>query len=193
MRFNKLLSIALISLAATFTLSGCIKEEPPDFSDYKRIAELSTLDCTFHNVAEIYNDGTDILFGINVGYKKAWFEYDGKIQLGIDASKVKIEGPDVNNNVVISVPNARVLGIPDIDETTFSDIYQDTGLFTRIDTADQEQALQAAQAGMRAAAESNPEIMAQAKKRAAMLLSQYVEAIGQARGEKYTIQIVDVE
>lgn len=67
--------LACLTLAAALsisTLSGCAKSsETPDFSGYTEIAELATVECTFHNVAEVYNDGTNMLFGINVGYKKA--------------------------------------------------------------------------------------------------------------------------
>lgn len=193
MKLNKLVCTILVALAMTIGLSGCAKEDEPNFSGYERIAELATLECTFHNVAEIYNDGTDILFGINIGYKKAWFEYDGKVQLGIDVSKVEIDGPDANNVVTITIPEAQVLGIPDADETTFSDIYQDTGLLTRIDTVDQQEAFQTAQAEMKSAAEGNPELMAQARNRAETLLGQYVRNIGKVHGRSYEVKFVDAE
>ena len=70
-----------LALAATLSLpciSSCTKsDEASDFPGYTKIAELATVECKFHNVAEVYNDGTDMLFGINMGYKKAWFEYEG--------------------------------------------------------------------------------------------------------------------
>ena len=132
MRQSKQLFVAVVALFIVLGLSGCDKQEQPDFSGYKKIADLATIDCTFHNVAEIYNDGTDIIFGINVGYKKAWFEYDGSVELGVDVSQVRIEGPDASNVVTVFVPEAQVLGIPQIDETSFSDVYADTGLLTKI-------------------------------------------------------------
>lgn len=192
MRQSKLACVMLAALLASFGLIGCVKEEKPDFSGYEKIAELATLDCTFHNVAEIYNDGTDILFGINVGYKKAWFEYDGSVQIGIDVSKVKISEPDANNVVTISIPRAQVLGAPDADVSTFSDIYQDTGAFTQIETIDQEEAFKVAQAEMKTAAEENPDLMEQAEKRAEVLLEQYVKNIGQAHGQGYEVEFAKV-
>lgn len=155
---------------------------------YKRIADLATIDCTFHNVAEIYNDGTDIIFGINVGYKKAWFEYDGSVKLGVDVSQVRIEGPDASNVVTIFVPEAQVLGIPQIDEASFSDIYADTGLLTKIETVDQSLALQTAQSEMVSAVENNPELLDRARKRAETLLGQYVTTVGSAIGQKYEVR-----
>lgn len=192
MRQSKLACVILAALLASFGLIGCAKEEKSDFSGYEKIAELATLDCTFHNVAEIYNDGTDILFGINVGYKKAWFEYDGSVQIGIDVSQVKISEPDANNVVTISIPRAQVLGAPDADVSTFSDIYQDTGAFTQIETIDQEEAFKTAQAEMKTAAEENPDLMEQAEKRAEVLLEQYVKNIGQAHGQSYEVEFAKV-
>lgn len=108
MRQSKQLFVAVVALFIVLGLSGCDKQEQPDFSGYKKIADLATIDCTFHNVAEIYNDGTDIIFGINVGYKKAWFEYDGSVELGVDVSQVRIEGPDASNVVTrFSFPKRR--------------------------------------------------------------------------------------
>ena len=132
MRQSKQLFVAVVALFIVLGLSGCDKQEQPDFSGYKKIADLATIDCTFHNVAEIYNDGTDIIFGINVGYKKAWFEYDGSVELGVDVSQVRIEGPDASNVVTVFVPEAQVLGIPQIDETSFSEQWIKVSRFKRL-------------------------------------------------------------
>lgn len=193
MKANRIAAALVVMSLAVLPLTSCTEEKAPDFSGYERIAELSTLECTFHNVAEIYNDGTDILCGINVGYKKAWFEYDGTINLGVDVSQVKIEGPDANNVVTITVPNAQVLGLPDADESTFSDIYKDTGLLTKIESVDQSEAYKAAQAEMKEAVENNSDLLTQAKERAKALLGQYVQSVGQAIGQNYEIKFVDAE
>ena len=147
----------------------------------------------YHNVAEIYNDGTNMLFGINVGYKKAWFEYDGTMQLGVDVSKVRIEGPDENNVVTIVIPQAQVLGVPDADESTFSDVYSDTGLLTSITSVDQAEAYAAAQDKMRESAEGNEMLIREARDRAEMLLRQYVEGVGKKLGAEYEIRVTDAE
>ena len=189
--------LACLTLAAALSLSALSgyskSSEAPDFSGYTEIAELATVECAFHNVAEVYNDGTDMLFGINVGYKKAWFEYDGTVQLGVDVSKVRIDGPDANNVVTITVPNAQVLGQPQADESTFSDIHSDTGLLTPITTVDQSIALEEAQKEMKEGAEANSTLMNGARERAKTLLSQYVTKIGDLKGVKYEVQFRDAE
>lgn len=190
---NKLIVIALVACLGCLALCGCQEKKAPDFSGYTRIAELATLECTFHNVAEVYNDGTDMLFGINVGYKKAWFEYDGTLNLGVDVSKVKIEGPDLNNVVTITIPKIQVLGLPDADESSFSDIYKDTGAFTSITAVDKSEAYKVAQANMKETAENDETLMAQAKKRVESLLGQYVKNIGLKQGQNYEVVFVESE
>ena len=190
---NRFVAIAVVLSLCCVMFCGCQKKEEPDFSGFERIAELATLECTFHNVAEIYNDGTDMLFGINVGYKKAWFEYDGKVELGVDVSKVKIEGPDANNVVTITIPKAQVLGLPDADESTFSDIYQDTGVFTKITAVDKSEAYKLAQSNMRETAENDSVLMEQAQTRAKTLLGQFVLNIGEKQERTYELKFVDAE
>lgn len=181
------------SILFSTSLFGCVQEERPDLSGYRRVAELATLDCTYHNVAEIYNDGTDIIFGINVGYKKVWFEYDGKIKIGIDTTRVEVNGPDSNGVVTIAVPDAEVLGLPDVDVATFSDLYYEKGLLTEITTDEQADALKTAQDEMVQSAESNAQIMARAKDRAKELLKQYVKNAGEAIGKTYEVKFVDAK
>ncbi len=170
MRAARVLVSALVVLCVCLGVCSCSKEEEPDFSGYQEIAELATMDCYYHNVAEINNDGTNYLFGINVGYKKALFEYDGMVTLGIDASKVEISAPDANGKVVISIPPARVLGLPDADESTFSTVYEDTGALTEIDAKDKSEAYSAAQKSMRESAENDALLMSQARNRAKVIL-----------------------
>ena len=194
MNRKRFVCLALVGVLAFAGLAGCGKEEEsPDFSGYSKIAELATIKCVYHNVAEIYNDGTNMLFGINVGYKKAWFEYDGTMQLGVDVSKARIEGPDENNVVTIVIPQAQVLGVPDADESTFSDVYSDTGLLTSITSVDQAEAYAAAQDKMRESAEGNEMLIREARDRAEMLLFQYVEGVGKKLGVEYEIRVKDAE
>lgn len=115
------------------------------------------------------------------------------MQLGVDVSKVRIEGPDENNVVTIVIPQAQVLGVPDADESTFSDVYSDTGLLTSITSVDQAEAYAAAQDKMRESAEGNEMLIREARDRAEMLLFQYVEGVGKKLGVEYEIRVKDAE
>lgn len=193
MRLSRLVAFAMSVFMICLGLTGCAAEKKPDFSGYSRIAELGTLECRFHNVAEIYNDGTNVLFGINIGYKKAWFEYEGSLTLGVDVSKVRVDGPDENGVVTIAIPQAQVLGVPDADETTFSDIYSDTGLLTPITSVDQSEAYNAAQTNMKETAENDAQLMGSARERAKSLLGAYVHRVGEKLGKNYELKFVDAE
>lgn len=187
--------LALAVALSSASLAGCIWDdaEQPDFSGYSMIAELATVECSYHNVATVKNDGTDCLFGINFDYKKAWFEYDGTVQLGIDVSKVSIEGPSRDNVVTITVPEAQVLGTPEVNEESISDIYSAKGLMAKITTVDQAQALAEAQSKMAESAGNNKTLMDNARDRAKTLLSQYVTSVGEKMGTNYKVEFKDAE
>ena len=128
-----------------------------------------------------------------MGYKKAWFEYDGTVQLGVDASKDRFAGRDATNVVTIASPNAQVLGLPQDDEITLSDIHSEIRLLIPIATVNQPIALKEAQKGMKESAEANSTLMNGARERAKTLLSQYVTKIGDLKGVKYEVQFRDAE
>lgn len=193
MRLNKIILILLATTLACSITTGCsqMSEAEPDFSQTKAVAELATLQCTYHNVAEIYNDGTDYLFGlVNVGYKKAWFEFDGKVTLGIDGTKVHIDGPDQNGLVTIYIPQVEIQQV-DPDQDTFSDIYDDKGLFEKITLADQAEALRKAEETMTHSAQRDSTLLNEAQERAATVLFNYVKKSGKAIGKDYIVEVRD--
>lgn len=188
-------ALALV-LASGAVLSGCQQQTTstePDFSGYKEVAELATYEYTFHNVAEVKNDGTPLFAGITAGYKLAWFEYSGTVSVGIDASKVTIDTPDENGVVTIHIPSAQIIGDPVPDVNSFSDVYSDTGIFTKITAEDQTEAYGAAQQSMRESVEGNNSLIQQAQTRAETLLSNYVQEVGTALGKTYTVKFVDAD
>lgn len=198
MKPNKVISALLCAALVAGCLIGCAQKEEeakPDFSGYKSVTELATLDCSYHNVAEISNDGSNILFGAgpNLTYKKGWFEYDGKIKLGIDVSKVNISDPDENGNVTITVPQATVIGLPDIDDSTLSDVYEDTGFLADITAKEKTEALSYAQECMKTTAENDQALLTTARDRAKNALERYVKKVGELLGKEYTVTFVDAE
>ncbi len=197
MKLSKLITAAALALvlASGTILSGCQQQESNTeaaFSGYKEVAELATYEYTFHNVAEFKCDGNNILWGtINVGYKLAWFEYDGTVSVGVDASKVTIDAPDENDVVTIHMPSAQIIGDPVPDVSSFSDVYSDTGIFQHISAEDQTEAYSSAQKSMRESVEGNSTLMNQAQTRAKTLLSKYVQSVGETVGKNYEVKFVD--
>lgn len=195
MKANKLVC-AVVALAVCIGgFAGCAQKEDdsaPDFSGYKQVANLSTIECSYHNVAVIENAGNDILFGLaNLDYKKAWFEYDGTVKLGIDVNKVAVGDPDENGVVTVTIPQAEVLGEPDADESTFSDVYSDKGILAKITTVDQTEAYEAAQESMKNNASNDQDLLNKARDRAKTILEQYIKGVGDAKGKSYSVKWVD--
>lgn len=196
MRRTNVITAILVAVMA-LGLCACgqaeqAEEEKPDFSRATKVAQLSTLECSFHNVAEFYDDGTQIFGGLSVGYKKAWFEYDGSVTLGVDASKVEVGDPDENGKVVVTLPEAEVQDCK-VRPDTFSDVYAETGLTTKLTSEDQTAALDVAQKQMVESAKGNDNLMEQARSRAALLLKAYVENVGKAIDKSYSVAFVDLE
>ena len=195
MRVSKIVCTAMAFVLCAGGIAGCVQKEEevaPDFSGYKQVANLATLECSYHNVAVIENEGNDILFGLaNLDYAKAWFEYDGTVELGIDVNKVTVSDPDENGVVTVAIPQAEVLGEPDADESSFSDVYCDKGLLAKVTTVDQTEAYKAAQESMKANAASDQNLLNKARERAKTILEQYIKGVGEVNGESYSVKWVD--
>ena len=191
MRIRKLTCLTIFSLLLSLCLCSCHKENDPEvsFKGCKDIAELASIECYYHNVAEIKNDGTNYLFGLlNVGYKKAWFEYRGSVKLGIDASEVAVSGPDEAGVVTVTLPEVTVIGQPDVDDDSITELVSDTGLLTSISGDEQVAALAYAQANMLEVAQQDEALKRQAHERACILLEQYIVSVGDAVGAEYTVR-----
>lgn len=116
-----------------------------------------------------------------------WMEYDGVIIMGIDASKVKINGPDENNVVQIYVPEARVMNA-EPDQDTMGEPIVDTGVFTKITIEEEAKALTDAQNKMLENAEQDTLSLEKARSNAKALLKEYVINIGKLTGQNYTVE-----
>lgn len=187
--------IATLSLAAACALglTACKEEEQPvpDFSNAQAIAELSTLDVYSHNVAKLSKPGSWLF---NHGYKKTWYEYSGTVTLGIDASKVKIGQPNNQNVVTIQIPQAQVLGAPDVDDGSFTDPITERGFFTDDFTAEEKaQAFSECQDAMLEKISNDDQLLSRARTRAKEILEEYVQNVGESLGQNYTVEFVDVD
>ncbi len=180
----------ILFITLLLTLTGCGKREA-DFSETKAICELATLKCYYHNTSEIRQEASGIGKWIgNIGYKKAWIEYDGIVKLGVDASKVKIEVED--NIVKVFVPNATILGV-DVDVDTISETISKTGWFTKITTEERAEAQKKAQQDMKEKAENNTALLSQATQRAKETIEDYIINVGNLIDVEYEIEWEEVD
>ena len=195
MRTKLIITLSVLTALGIAGLSGCQSNNAaPEFSGYRDVADLATVECYYHNVAIVENEGDDFLFGIpRIGYKKAWFEYRGSVDLGIDVNKVTISEPDSKGVVTIAVPEPQIVGETDIDSSSISEVYADTGFLTEVTGPDKAKALEKAQADMKEQALKDDALMRQAETRAKELLEQYVINIGEIQGEKYTVVFTKAE
>ncbi len=187
------LSFGLLFLVVTIVLGifliGCEKPETEskkkaDFSGITKICELATLRCFYHNTTELRQDATGLF---NYGYKKLWMEYTGVIEVGIDADQVKVEKPDENNVVKVSVPEAKILNVT-ADTASMSQPITDTGIFTKITTEDQDEAFSQAQEDMEKEAKEDQSILARGQDNAKKLIEEYIVNVGRQIGETYTVE-----
>lgn len=196
MKRNKLAVLYTTAIALLiFVLAGCSQQEEqskpdPDFSNATYIADLATLECYSHNVAKLEDEGSWFL---NMGYRKLWYEYSGVVKIGVDAKRVIISQPDANNVVTITVPEAQIIGKPDVDESSIVETVSDKALWFDPDYSieDKQEALVEAQEEMLASISNNDTLMAQARQRAKDLLEEYVRNVGDVLGETYTVKWVD--
>ena len=187
---KKVLTIIAV-LSMLFMTSGCQQTAKVDKSlevkEMRAISELATVECYFHNVAKS-NESTN-----KTWYEfwkkeniKFWVEYEGIVKIGIDATQLKMEVD--GETVRISLPEAIVLDAkvnPDsLNENSF---YYDSKSY-KPTAAQQTEAFKQAQEEMKATAQANSALLANARENAKELLENYVKTISEATGIQYTIE-----
>lgn len=191
--------LAVVLLACCIAIGvyvyGSKKKEEvsqPEFSAVHQICELATLKCYYHDVAEYEKQPDGFLQNIffKYGYKKFWIEYDGVIEIGIDAGSVQVKEPDENGVVKIYVPEAKILNV-DADLDSMKQPISDTGIFTEITADEQSEAFSMAQAAMKNNAQNDASILTQAHENARELLKQYVIRVGEQMGQHYTVEWIN--
>ncbi|MDO4788246.1 MAG: DUF4230 domain-containing protein [Johnsonella sp.] len=185
-------AFALIALVFALPFLGGKKERKEsraEFSAVNKICELATLRCYYHDVAE-YEKQPDGLFQYGLfqyGYKKFWIEYDGIVEIGIDAGRVKVNAPDKDGVVRIYIPEAQILNI-NADPDSMGELISETGKFTQITAAEKAEAFARAQESMKIHAQNDGSLLMQAHHNAKELLKQYVINVGEEIGQHYTVE-----
>lgn len=194
MNKKKMTAVVLAVCMSLSCLFGCAKEEKKeaDFSGIGSVCELATLKCYYHNVARAETEASGLFKWLGTGYKKIWTEYSGIVELGIDVSKVKVEKPDINGVVRVTIPDAEVFDA-DLDPESMKEPLTDTGFLTKITKEEETAALAEAQKNMEDTAKANSALLRQAKERAKHLIEGYVKNVGEQIGEKYTVVWIDAE
>lgn len=192
---SRIACLGMSALMGSTLLVGCASAAAdPDFSGLREVAELSSLECYYHNVVKYHRDADGWLFGLgSIGEKNMWFEYDGVIRMGVNIDQVEVSQPDLDGVVTVTIPPIQVLGHPDIDTASMTDPIEANGLFTTLTADEKNKALSDAQANLLAMAEGDERAKLQAKERVKSLLERYVKNIGEALGKTYTVQWNEID
>ena len=191
------IAFAVLAAAIFFGAVSCGRkdaapEEPKPTireSQMKEIAELSTLECSFHNVAKYTKENATGMLWWKKD-KNFWIEYTGIVRIGIDISrvKIKVDGTDVN----IAVPEAQIQ-VCKVDESTFNEDCFIVADGTAKPSADDTiQALKEAQKNMLETVRSDKKLLESARSRAKQLLEDYVKNIGKLSDTAYTVTFTDI-
>ena len=164
----------LLALAALLGCTACGQKEEaptvePDVAEMRAICELSTMDCYYHNVAKYFEkDAQKGFLGIGKKDKRFWIEYSGVVQMGIDASLVKIEVEDMR--VTITIPEAKVLKCTVDSESLSQNSYIVDENSAKVKAADEGLAVSEAERQLEETAAKDKTLLANAQQRSKSLL-----------------------
>ena len=133
-------------------------------------------------MAEFEDNGNTFI--VTYGNKKAWIEYTGIIKIGIDAKKLSVDTD--NNNVIITMPHAKILSIS-LDPESINENWVENGLFASINAEDRTIAIAEAQANMEESVRQDESLLKQSEDRAKHMIEKYIQSVGKKLGKKYSI------
>lgn len=159
-------------------------QEETDLSGIQETAKLITVEALYHNVAMFSYDADEGLTGLwKHGYKKAWCEYDAKVNFSLDTNKVSTTRN--GNSVTVRIPRASLYGEPKI--TSMGDPIVETGLFTDFTPEDEQKMVALAQEELTNKAANDETLINQATENAEKILTQWVQSTGRACGEELRV------
>lgn len=160
----------------------------PEISRVRAICELATLECYYHNVAKAVKEKGRGFAHIGEKERKFWIEYEGTVMLGIDASKVSMRRED--KRIIITIPEAKVLGMTDYSFIEDRYVSSEDGLFNKneITAQDQMKALAEADRQVRNMFSNDEMLLTGAQERAKELIENYIDQLNKATGADYRIE-----
>lgn len=165
-------------------------QQEADLSGINEVAELTTIEARYHQVAKFTYEADEGLTGIwKHGYKKAWREFDGRAYFGIDASKVVTSRE--GNVITIKMPRATLVGDPKI--IGMDKLIVETGFLTDFTDEDEQEMTRIAQEDFRNKAASDTSMINQATENAEKILRRWAESVGKTCGDDFTVQFEYIE
>lgn len=158
----------------------------PQFMDLRSICELSLVKCHFNNVARFKQENATRSWFVFTKDKEFWLEYEASVVLGMNTELMP--PPEIVDNVVtITLPPVEIL----YSEFNSSSITEDSFIIAnksaKIIKDDALLAIREATRDMELAVANNSSLRNTAKERAKVLLTNYIQSIGEQVGIDYTI------
>ena len=158
----------------------------PDISQIRSICELATLECYYHNVAKSLKEKGTGLAHIGEKERVFWIEYSGVARFGINVSRVMMEAKE--NEIIITIPKAELLGLSDHTFAEGSYISSDDGFNKNpITSKNQTEAVAAAEEDIRKMFAGDDAILSKAQDNAKKLIENYIRQLGQLSEVEYEI------
>lgn len=184
-----ILSIAILS---SCSFKNAKAQTVPDIDQIKRIIKLTTVKVSYNNLAKSVKLKPTGLTHIGEKDRPFWVEYTGNAYLGVDLAKVNIK--QEGKKIIVSIPDAEIIGSPSIDEKTFDEksyvLSKDSINSNPITMEDQKAAISDAQNKMKENILANESLRNKAKNEAKAIIKKYVEEIGNGM---YTCEFIDAK
>jgi len=182
---KKILLIAT-SIVLLIIMSGCgdnIKlSKKIDADSIKTIAEFSTVEGVYHNVATYDQDMNNPWFKFwKKGKKKFWCEYEGTVTVGFDANKMSIdigskETEAAETIITIAMPKPKITDT-NVNEDSIKLFFDNES--QKIAGEEERQAIEAAQKEMRSKAKKDDALESRAINNAKSNIEQFVDKMNE--------------
>lgn len=191
---KKIVLFFILVLCIICTSCGNSSQEKPiaepQLDQVRSICELAVLECYYHNVAKYSEEDAEGILWWKKD-KRFWIEYDVIIKYGIDVSLVDLNVTDTQ--ITITLPEAEVQECNVISSSLTEDSYIVDSNSAKITAEDETIAFAEAQKQLEESAANNKALLSEAQRRAQILLTDYVNTLGNAAGKHYSIQWIYVD
>lgn len=165
----------------------------PKLDAVKNIGKLATLKCYYHNVAKSVKKAGTGLSHVGEKDRKFWIEYTGIVEISFNTDEIRMVQSGENMTIALPEPEIKC----SIDKDSWGEdsyiVESDHKVFQKnpITAEDQMEAIDVAQEDMRKTVKDNSSLVGTAKAQAKLLITNYINQIGEATNTKYNISWED--
>lgn len=181
----------VVILISMFCLVSCAKkqivENTVDMNALKSIAKLSTLECSFNNIAKINKEKGTGFFHIGEKERKMFIEYKGTVKIGIDFNDLKYN----EKTKTITIPKSIIISIND-DTNSYSNIISKDGFLNKNQIPDDsiKSGINKSLSDMENIVKNNRTLMSQAQVLAKEYVDNYIKKLNDSFDRESDIKYV---